>query len=69
MRNGKAVTGNTTVESLFDALAAAIRAADRVGVTFDPKLGFPRIFTVDPSASAAGDERTTRVELSPAVAY
>ena len=65
IRDGKAVTGSATIESLFDTLAASIRTAERAGVTFDLKLGFPRIFIVDPSATTAGDERTTRVELTP----
>ena len=66
VRDGKAVTGDATVESLFDTLAASIRTAERAGVFFDPNLGFPRIFIIDPSAAATGDERTMRVEMGPA---
>ena len=42
VRDGKAVSGNTTIESVFDRLADGIRTADLAAIASTRRLDFPR---------------------------
>ncbi len=46
-----------TVEAAFAEVQAAIAAdVDRIRVRFDPVLGFPSTYVIDPSGTSADDE-------------